>query len=179
MCHVARRNPFGVWVCLPPPGWSARCLLLHRVQALGRCSLSMPRAQFLYPRRCDQVLHQQHAAVMRCAVGELLPVSAVLCITSAARRMPGTLRTPCAPRPLLPASRHSYTAAHQHTDAEASAAEVCLHFLPDDVVTTARSGDSILAAAHAAGVDIATSCCTGSCGICEARAASARVAHVA
>lgn len=45
--------------------------------------------------------------------------------------------------------------------------EVQLHFLPDDVMTTARPGDSIIDAAYAAGVVISTGCNSGSCGACE------------
>ena len=58
-------------------------------------------------------------------------------------------------------------AAAECAEGAAAPAEVCLHFLPDDVTTTAQPGDSILDAAHAAGVDIVMSCGTGSCGICE------------
>ena len=42
-----------------------------------------------------------------------------------------------------------------------------IHFLPDDVTTTAKAGESWLAVASRAGVDISTGCLAGSCHACE------------
>ena len=55
--------------------------------------------------------------------------------------------------------------------------EVVLHFLPEDVYTTAQPGDSILEAAHAAGVVISTGCNSGSCGACEVCKTDGAQAH--
>ncbi|MFK8185904.1 MAG: 2Fe-2S iron-sulfur cluster-binding protein [Phormidesmis sp.] len=44
---------------------------------------------------------------------------------------------------------------------------VKIHFLPDDVTTTANAGDSWLAVAARAGVEISTGCLAGSCHACE------------
>ena len=42
-----------------------------------------------------------------------------------------------------------------------------IHFLPDDVTTTAKAGESWLAVAARAGVDISTGCLAGACHACE------------
>ena len=96
---------------------------------------------------------------------------ALLTSCTAAHVGPGTghnasRRSVCRQRRELRALPQARAAA-ERAEESAAAAEVCLHFLPDDVTTVARPGDSILDAAHAAGVDIVTSCGTGSCGICE------------
>lgn len=44
---------------------------------------------------------------------------------------------------------------------------VQIHFLPDDVRTTAKAGESWLAVAARAGVHISTGCLAGSCHACE------------
>lgn len=44
---------------------------------------------------------------------------------------------------------------------------VLLHFMPEDITTTAQPGDSIMGAAYAAGVIISSGCNSGSCGMCE------------
>jgi len=44
---------------------------------------------------------------------------------------------------------------------------VRIHFLPDDVTTTAKAGESWLAVAARAGVQISTGCLAGSCHACE------------
>ncbi|MEM6452198.1 MAG: 2Fe-2S iron-sulfur cluster-binding protein [Cyanobacteria bacterium P01_D01_bin.105] len=44
---------------------------------------------------------------------------------------------------------------------------VQIHFLPDDVTTTAEAGESWLAVAARAGVQISTGCLAGSCHACE------------
>ena len=44
---------------------------------------------------------------------------------------------------------------------------VHIHFLPDDVTITAQSGESWLAVAARAGVDISTGCLAGACHACE------------
>ena len=44
---------------------------------------------------------------------------------------------------------------------------VRVRFLPDDVTTTARPGESWLAVAARAGVQISTGCLAGACHACE------------
>ena len=44
---------------------------------------------------------------------------------------------------------------------------VHIHFLPDDVTTTAKAGESWLAVAARAGVEISTGCLAGACHACE------------
>lgn len=44
---------------------------------------------------------------------------------------------------------------------------VQIHFLPDDVFTTAEPGEPLLAVAARAGVVIPTGCLMGSCHACE------------
>ncbi len=44
---------------------------------------------------------------------------------------------------------------------------VDIHFLPDDVTTTAKVGESWLTVASRAGVHIATGCLSGACHACE------------
>ncbi len=44
---------------------------------------------------------------------------------------------------------------------------VQIHFLPDDITTTAEPGEALLAVAHRAGVHISTGCLMGSCYACE------------
>ncbi len=46
-------------------------------------------------------------------------------------------------------------------------ATVNIHFLPDDVTTTAKVGESWLTVATRAGVHIATGCLSGACHACE------------
>jgi ferredoxin len=42
-----------------------------------------------------------------------------------------------------------------------------IHFLPDDIKTTAEPGEALLAVADRAGVFIPTGCLMGSCHACE------------
>ncbi len=42
-----------------------------------------------------------------------------------------------------------------------------IHFLPDDITTTAEPGEALLEVAHRAGVHISTGCLMGSCYACE------------
>lgn len=44
---------------------------------------------------------------------------------------------------------------------------VNVHFLPDDVTTTAKPGEALLAVANRAGIKISTGCLVGSCHACE------------
>jgi ferredoxin len=44
---------------------------------------------------------------------------------------------------------------------------VKVRFLPDDVTTTAKAGESLLAVAARAGAYISTGCLTGACHACE------------
>ncbi len=46
---------------------------------------------------------------------------------------------------------------------------VNVHFLPDDVRTTAKPGEALLAVANRAGVQISTGCLVGSCHACEVK----------
>ncbi|MGF1479187.1 MAG: 2Fe-2S iron-sulfur cluster-binding protein [Cyanophyceae cyanobacterium] len=45
--------------------------------------------------------------------------------------------------------------------------DVQIRFLPDDIVVTAKPGDSLLEVAQKAGVFIPTGCLMGSCHACE------------
>jgi len=105
------------------------------------------------------------ASVMYCC-GLALPSSCTPAHVGAGSGHNASKRSVCSQRRKLRALPQDHAAA-ERAEGAAALAEVCLHFLPDDVTTTARPGDSILDAAHAAGVDIVTSCGTGSCGICE------------
>ncbi len=108
---------------------------------------------------------RHNASVMFCC-GRALISSCAATHVGAGSGHNASRRSVCSQRRELPGLRQDRVAA-ERAEPAAAAAEVCLHFLPDDVTITARPGDSILDAAHAAGVDIATSCGTGSCGICE------------
>ena len=44
---------------------------------------------------------------------------------------------------------------------------VQIHFLPDNVITTAEPGEALLDVAHRAGVHISTGCLMGACYACE------------
>lgn len=44
---------------------------------------------------------------------------------------------------------------------------VQIHFLPDDITTTAKPGEALLDVARRAGVHISTGCLMGSCYACE------------
>lgn len=44
---------------------------------------------------------------------------------------------------------------------------VQIHFLPDDITTTAEPGEALLDVAHRVGVHISTGCLMGSCYACE------------
>ncbi len=49
---------------------------------------------------------------------------------------------------------------------------VNIHFMPDDVTTTAKVGESWLSVAARAGVQISTGCLSGACHACEIEIAS-------
>jgi len=44
---------------------------------------------------------------------------------------------------------------------------VTIRFLPDNIVTQAEAGESLLEVATRAGIQIPTGCCMGSCHACE------------